>query len=213
MESGFDAPKALLLLVNKHCKEIDKDLYTITPVQTCYSNLKLKFKKIRKRSQELTDVNSPWCKARKNWYSQLLIQFGSLPNDELEKLCNPETKIMPAWFDIDKLNKLYQSQVGWWDERLKKCQIGGLGNATHAVQFPCDKNGRLSLDDETYDETEATYLSVKYEKEVRLCLGCAIMEDVNGKEKGKTAVPFDYPGNIFYRSRTMKSGRKPKLNK
>jgi hypothetical protein len=58
-----DAAIALLLL-NKHCEEIGKDLYTITPVQTCYCNLKLKFKKIRKRSQGFTDVsNSPWCKA------------------------------------------------------------------------------------------------------------------------------------------------------
>jgi hypothetical protein len=65
--------------------------------------LKPKFKKIRKRSQGFTDVNSPWCKARKNWYSQLLIRFGSLPEEELEKLRNPETKLMPAWFDIAKL--------------------------------------------------------------------------------------------------------------
>jgi hypothetical protein len=93
---------------------------------------------------------------------------------------------MPAWFDITKLKKLYKSQEGWWDETHKKCQIGGLGNATHAVQFPCDANGRLNLDEGTYDETEVMYLSVKYEKEVRLCLGCAITEDVNGKEKANS---------------------------
>jgi hypothetical protein len=58
MESGFDAAKALLL-VNKHCEEIGKGSYTITPVQTCYRNLKPKFKRIRKRSQGFTDVNSP----------------------------------------------------------------------------------------------------------------------------------------------------------
>jgi hypothetical protein len=40
-------------------------------------------------------------------------------------------------------------------------------------------------------------LSVKYEKEVRLCLGCAITEDINGEEKGQTAVRFDYSGNII----------------
>jgi hypothetical protein len=56
-------------------------------------------------------------------------------------------------------------------------------------------NGRLDLDEGTYDETEVTYLSVKYEKEVRLCLGCAITEDMDWKEKGLTAVPFDNSGN------------------
>jgi hypothetical protein len=42
MESGFDAAKALIL-VNKYCKEIGEDSYTITPVQTCYCNLKPRF--------------------------------------------------------------------------------------------------------------------------------------------------------------------------
>jgi hypothetical protein len=141
MESGFDAAKALLL-VNKHCQEIGKDSYTITPVQTRYRNLKPKFKKICKRSQGFTDANSPWCKVRKNWYSQLLIRFGSLPEDELEKLRNPASKLVPAWFDIAKLKELHTSQVGWWDKTHKKCQIGGLGNVMHAVHFPHNANGR-----------------------------------------------------------------------
>jgi hypothetical protein len=55
----------------------------------------------------------------------------------------------------------------------------------------------VDLDEGTYNETEVTYLSVKYEKEVRLCLGCAITEDINGKDQGLTAVPFDYSGNII----------------
>jgi hypothetical protein len=91
MESDFEVAKALLL-VNKHSKEMGKDSYTITPVQTCYCNLKPKFKKTRKRSQGFTDVNSQWCKERKNWYSQLLIQFGSLPKDKLKKLRNPAAR-------------------------------------------------------------------------------------------------------------------------
>jgi hypothetical protein len=196
MESGFDAAKALLL-VNKHCEEIGQESYTITPVQTCYRNLKPKFKKIKKRSQGFTDAKSPWCKARKNWYSQLLIRFGSLPEDELEKLRDPATGLLPAWFDIEQLKKLHTSQVGWWDETHKKCQIGGMGNATHAVRFPRDANGRLDLEEGTYDETEITYLSVKYEKEVRLCLGCAVTKDTDGNEKGRTAIPFDYSGKII----------------
>jgi hypothetical protein len=47
-----------------------------------------------------------------------------------------------------------------------------------------------------YDETEITYLSVKYEKEVRLCLGCAVTKDTDGSKKGRSAVPFDYSGKI-----------------
>jgi hypothetical protein len=75
----LDAIKALILL-NKHWEEIGKDSYTIIPVQTCnfqtcYCNLKLKFKKIRKRSQAFTDVKSPWCKARKHWYRLVNFSF------------------------------------------------------------------------------------------------------------------------------------------
>jgi hypothetical protein len=174
-----------------------KDSYTITPVQTCYRNLKPKFKKIRKRSQGFTDVNSPWCKARKNWCSQLLIRFESLPEEELEKLRNPVTKLLPAWFDIAKLKKLNKSQVGWWNETHKKCQIGGLGNAAHAVRLHRDANRKLDLEEGTYDDTEVTYLNVKCKKEVRLCLGCGMMEDVDGKLDGRTAKLFDYSGKII----------------
>jgi hypothetical protein len=95
MESGFDAAKALLL-VKKYCEETGEDSHTITPVQTSHRNLKPKFKKTMKRSQGFTDANSPWCKARKNWCSQLLIRFESLPEEELEKLRNPVTKLLPA---------------------------------------------------------------------------------------------------------------------
>jgi hypothetical protein len=196
MESGFDTAKPLLL-ANKHCEEIGQELYTITPVQTCYRTLKPTIKKIKKRSQGFTDAESPWCKARKNWYSQLLIRFWSLPEDELEKLRNRVTKLVPAWFDIAKLKKLHRSETGWWDETHKKCQIRGLGNATHAVRFPRDANARLDLEEGTYDEMEITYLSVKYEKEVRLCLECAVTKDTDGNKKGRTAVPFDYSGKII----------------
>ena len=85
-----------LLLVNTQCKEIGKDLYTITPVvKTGYRNLKTKIKKIREWSKGFTDVNSPWGKEWKNLYiHQLLIQFGSLPGEELEKLGDPVTKLL-----------------------------------------------------------------------------------------------------------------------
>jgi hypothetical protein len=53
------------------------------------------------------------------------------------------------------------------------------------------------LEEGTYDETESTYLSVKYEKEVRLCLGCAVTKDTDWSKKGRTAVPFDYSGKII----------------
>ncbi len=77
---------------------------------------------------------------------------------ELDKLQNPTTKLLPTWFDIAQLNKLHTSQVGWWDKTHKKCQIGGLGNATHVVRFSCDANGRLDLEERTSDETEVTRL-------------------------------------------------------
>jgi hypothetical protein len=81
------------------------------------------------------------------------------------------------------------------------------------VRFPCDaSNGRLDLDEGTYIETEVMYLSVKYEKEAMLCLECAIMEDMDGKEKGQTAiVPFDYSGNIILSIPDYEKRKKPKI--
>jgi hypothetical protein len=76
------------------------------------------------------------------------------------------------------------------DRRSGKCNA-------HTARFPRDATGRLDLEEGTYDETESTYLSVKYEKEVRLCLGCAVTKDTDWSKKGRTAVPFDYSGKII----------------
>jgi hypothetical protein len=40
-------------------------------------------------------------------------------------------------------------------------------------------------------------LNVKYEKEVRLCLGCALVSDTQRGEEGRRAVPFDYSGKVI----------------
>jgi hypothetical protein len=40
-------------------------------------------------------------------------------------------------------------------------------------------------------------LNVKYEKEARLCLRCALVSDTGKREEGRQAVPFDYSSNVI----------------
>jgi hypothetical protein len=82
------------------------------------------------------------------------------------------------------MTKLKMAQVIWWDEMHKKCIIGGQqgSKATHFVQFPRDENGKIDLVNGAYDKSEVSYLNVKDEKEVRLCLGCAMVEGAEGTE-------------------------------
>jgi hypothetical protein len=47
-----------------------------------------------------------------------------------------------------------------------------------------------------HDKSEVSYLNVKCEKEVRLCLRCALVSDTERGEEGRQAVPFDNSGKV-----------------
>jgi hypothetical protein len=77
---------------------------------------------------------------------------------------------------------------------LKK--TGGKNNDVY-IAFKQTEDGKLEPENGKYSEEEKGRLKVKFEKEVRLCLGCAIVEDSNGNRKGKRAKPFVYSGKVL----------------
>ena len=50
------------------------------------------------------------------------------------------------------------------------------GDATHYMRFPQNENGKINIENGTYDDADVCILKVKSDKEVRLCLGCAMIE-------------------------------------
>eukprot|EP00978_Attheya_sp_CCMP212_P008683 scaffold20425_cov45-Attheya_sp.AAC.1 len=94
-----------------------------------------------------------------------------------------------------------KTQIAWWDETHRKCTIGGIaaGSIDFEVRFPRDQNGKIDLSGNgKYNEKQKTIMKVKYEKEVRLSLGCGMVE-INGTGEivGKRAENYDYSGRII----------------
>jgi len=120
--------------------------------------------------------------------------------DKLESQIDPVTGEIPDYFDANKMDMLELSQIGWWDETHQKCTIGGIGAGS---VNPRDANGKIDLENGMYSLEERAELKVKYEAEVRLCLGCAavvslvLVDSVDRELVGKTAEPYCYSGKIF----------------
>jgi hypothetical protein len=129
-----------------------------------------------------------------------------LPQEEFEKIRQKNGGTLPAWFDPDKMEPLKPQQVAWWDETHRKCIIGGQrAGATHYVRFPRTPEGKLDLEAGNFDDSEVAWVNVKYEKEVRLCLGCGIYEEEDGTTVGVCAKPFCYSGKLLV---SLKDDRK-----
>jgi len=77
------------------------------------------------------------------------------------------------------------------------------------IKFPRGKDGMVDLDGGEYSDKPASFLNVKYEKEVRLCVGSAIrlakeeddadaVVEYNGsKLVGEVLKPFDYSSKVI----------------
>ena len=151
---------------------------------------------IGKRAQGNSDATSVWAIARYGWITQLRLALGEL-NVDLEDF--KVNGILPPAFDIEKLEKFNLDQIVWWDEVHKKCHIENCREgAKDFVQFPRDELGRYDPDG-TFSEERAKkgcVLQVKYDSEVRFCLGVAIRTDDDGTEEGVRAELFDYSGKV-----------------
>ena len=83
----------------------------------------------------------------------------------------------------------------WFDETHPKCHIGGRtkgANQGYQLRFSRGPNGELQPDGTL--QTKQTWLKVKYGKEIRLLLGCAMVKMSDGTFVGKRCKTFSYTG-------------------
>jgi predicted flap endonuclease-1-like 5' DNA nuclease len=108
---------------------------------------------------------------------------------------DPDAPI-PDCFNKDKMSKLSMFQIVWWDESHQTCKLATDGNAKKTqVRFKRDKNGKLDPAGELKDPHKE--LRVKYEKEVRLGLGCAATKcRSTDKIEGKRCKAYCYSGKV-----------------
>jgi hypothetical protein len=76
----------------------------------------------------------------------------------------------------------------WWASSRfdSKCKISA---------YPTRR--KLDLEASKYDDSEVAWVNMKYEKAVRLCLGCGIYEEAGGTTVGVCAKPFCYSGKLL----------------
>ena len=181
--------------VNHHRLECGLELLSESSVVSVIRRMKPKLKKIRKRKQGSTDPDSPWSRARLQWSTQLLVRFGEIEN-ELERPVERR-------FNRDEIGHLDIHQVVWWDETHRKCLIGGLSRTKHFhVLFPRDETGKVDVKNGEYSKEEISILNVKYEKECRMGLGCAMVAPLNDDNQtlpseGRRCHLFNYTGKVL----------------
>jgi hypothetical protein len=193
-----------LLLVNKHRTETEKIPLTRSVVNHTIKRLSPKSSTIKKSKQGSRDAASKWARARFRWTKQLMVRLGLLGSDSSEDC-----------FCYSKMEPQSMEGIAWWDETHTKCVIGGIGNGlSHFhVKFPRDEDGKVDLKNSSYSDEEKSTLKVKYEKEVRLCLGCAVVHNEDGSKVGKRAHPFCYLGRIIITLKDLALKRKQEISR
>ena len=182
--------------VNYHRKENEKEMVSEYAIYSAVRRMKPKLNKISIRKQGSADPSSSWSRARYEWSTQLLVRFGKLTPEDF-----PQP--LERRYDRDSIGHLHLHQVVWWDETHRKCLIGGLSASKDVyLSFPRDKEGKLKVKGGEYSSKKVSRLNVKYEKECRMGLGCAVVAplDPDGKDlpvQGRRAELFNYSGKVL----------------
>mgnify|MGYP003335063525 CR=1 FL=1 len=92
---------------------------------------------------------------------------------------------LPPFFDPAQLEPLHQCQVAYWDETHRVCDLKSSASKTargldYVYRFHRDEDGALDPNGKLVDD-DPTTLKVKYEEEVRLCLGVFIFSILVGR--------------------------------
>ena len=122
---------------------------------------------------------------------------------KFDDLC-AEDKLRPAFINLGEY-KYSIEQVGFWDETHPTCRIGGRVPGPQSKiqrQFLRDINTQklVPIDYGTVEgingdyDTPQRWGKVKFDKEIRLSLGCCLGKDSDGKLYGKRLPVFDYTG-------------------
>ena len=194
IESGLSWKKTWKT-VNLHRAESCQELLSMSSIVSVLRRLRPKIRKIQKRKQGSTDPSSPWASARKLWCTQLLTRFGEL-KDELPRPLQRK-------FDPDETGHLDLHQVVWWDETHRKCLIGGLSSSKdYHIEFPRNEEGKIQVEDGKYLNKKISRLNVKYEKECRMGLGCAMVAPLDDDgcrmdSVGRRCKLFSYTGKVL----------------
>ena len=129
--------------------------------------------------------------------------FPHLRNIPLDiRLKDPSGNEIPDEFDPRRLTLLSRHQVVFWDETHPKISIstGNIKNFQDLnveVKFPRDKEGNFCINSNKYTTSTEKIVKVKYQDEVRLCLGVASVKMPNGSIIGKRADIIDYTGKVI----------------
>jgi predicted flap endonuclease-1-like 5' DNA nuclease len=195
IEDGFSTAKATELL-NDHLNDEAKPAVTLAAVAGLRKRLKGRTRRVKKQKQGSKKPDSPWAKARYGFNLQMLIRYG------LRKSQRKDDGTLPNYWNEEILrseeNKLNINGTVSWDETHVDCTIGNIGGTLNDMHttFPRDASGRIDVSEGQHDKDPPGQLNVKYEKQVRLCLGCAATMDSSGKVTGRVAKSFDYSGRI-----------------
>ena len=196
IESGLSIKKTWQN-INWHLKESGQEMISLSSVYQGMRRLKPKIHLIQKRKQGSTDPKSAWSRARKDYCTQLLVRLGD--TSIIDSLPRP----IERRFDRDALGHLDLHQIVWWDETHRKCLIGGLSaSKDYHITFPRDRNGNIDVVRGEYSKKKVSRLNVKYEKEARMGLGCAMVAplDPNGNSlpsEGRRCALFDYSEKVL----------------
>ena len=118
----------------------------------------------------------------------------------------------PAYFTFEEGEKIEPYSITMWDETHVQCAAGtdnGKGialrpNRSTRCLFKRGTNGQLDLANGTYSEEIVSPVKVKYPKEVRLGLGCAVDVEYDSsdpnkiiKKTGIRLKPFVYTSRLL----------------
>ena len=187
-------------LVNSHIKAVDVTSPHVgrSSIKTVVDRLRPKISPISATSQGSTlSPESPLGRARYEQLQQHRLRMGRVRLEDLPV----EDQRKPAFLNLDDYSYSV-NQVSFWDEMHPSCRIGGRGPGPQSktqMQFLRDINtGKLVDPTEplagingNYDSPD-TWTRVKFNKEIRLCLGCCLGKDSDGVVYGKRLEPFDY---------------------
>jgi predicted flap endonuclease-1-like 5' DNA nuclease len=236
VEDGMSMAMAHII-VNKHCYEADREPFSLSAVRTLILSLAPVVTPLIKLKQGDTDPTSAWSRARYNWVLQLLIRFGlfvylgtppSPPSpsreeteanisssnlDPISVTTTTTTTAIPDCFNAQKMASLSMYQIVWWDESHQVCKLATDGNGKKTqVRFRRDPAGKLDPSGTLKDPHKE--LRVKYEKEVRLGLGCAATKCKDTDEiVGKRCKAFCYSGKVVLSIKDYKDKQKAELKR
>ena len=199
MESG-NSIAVTTFIVNQHRSDSTLPSFTMSAVYGCYKRMKPQIRSVQRAKQGNTDEKSAWARARARWMGQLLLAFCEIEYDDdlFKQFDNYDINNPPKCFNIAFLKKMSKFKTAFWDETHKKCTIGcagsriGPGKPNVSVHFPRDVDGNIDIVNGTYTTDVNSILSVKYEKEVRFCLGVFLKKNEAGNVTGERLPIFDY---------------------